>query len=207
MPEIEYTQTETITQDDNVTESEVTETVDETVETETKPEAEVKTFTEEQVQKMIQQRIAREKKVQEEAVKEAAKLAKMTADQKRDYEFQKLKEENESFRAEQSRNALRAEARTQLTDKGLVVNDAVLELVTQGSTAEEVKEAIDNVSELINSMVTAQLQKELAGKTPKRAGSVVTGPSTALTKDEILAMTDPIARQQAIRDNFKLFED
>lgn len=56
-------------------------------------------------------------------------------------------------------------------------------------------------------MVTAQLQKELAGKTPKRAGSVVTGPSTALTKDEILAMTDPIARQQAIRDNFKLFED
>lgn len=203
MPEL--TSSENITTETNVegTQAEVTE-VTETIEPAEK-KAEVKTFTEAEVQEMIKSRVQREKKLQDDAVKEAAKLAKMTADQKRDYEFEKLKQENESFKQEQSKSALRKEARTQLTDKGLVVNDDIINLVTQGTTAEEVKDAIDNVAELINGMVTAQLQKELVGSTPKRTGAVVTGSSKALTKDEIMLIKDPVERQKLIRENFDLF--
>lgn len=186
------------------TQTEVTKVTETTEPAEKK--AEVKTFTEAEVQEMIKSRVQREKKLQDDAVKEAAKLAKMTADQKRDYEFEKLKQENESFKQEQSKSALRKEARTQLTDKGLVVNDDIINLVTQGTTAEEVKDAIDNVAELINGMVTAQLQKELSGSTPKRTGTVVTGSSEALTKDEIMLIKDPVERQKLIRENFDLFE-
>lgn len=210
MPEL--TSTENITETNTELQPEVTQTeaekeITEITETaETAETEKVKTFTEAEVQKMIQERLSREKKAKEEAVKEAEKLAKMTKDQQRDYEYQKIKEENESLKAEQSRSALRKEAHAQLTDKGLVVNDEILSLVTQGTTAEEVKEAIDNVADLINGMVTSQLQKELAGSTPKRTGSVVTGSSKALTKDDILNIKDPIERQKAIRENFNLFE-
>ncbi len=204
MPELTSSENITATET-NVegTQAEVAQVTETTEPAEKK--AEVKTFTEAEVQEMIKSRVQREKKLQDDAVKEAAKLAKMTADQKRDYEFEKLKQENESFKQEQSKSALRKEARTQLTDKGLVVNDDIINLVTQGTTAEEVKDAIDNVAELINGMVTAQLQKELAGSTPKRTGAVVTGSSKALTKDEIMLIKDPVERQKLIRENFDLF--
>src|SRR5690606_17165595 len=75
-----------------------------------KPNKKEKLFTQEEVNRIVKERLARALKDKEEAIKEAEKLAKMNAEQKREYELEKLRRENEQLKKAQLRYELGREA-------------------------------------------------------------------------------------------------
>lgn len=125
-----------------------------------------KLFTQEQVNKMIQDRVARAIKDKEEAVKEAEKLAKMNAEQKREYELEKLKRENEELKAAQNRYELGREATKILSESGITATDEILEFVVR-EDAEKTGEAVKAFSELVDKISDEKMKEKLKGKPPK----------------------------------------
>lgn len=165
------------------------------------PTVEEPTFTQAQVDEMMKQRLAREKEKSDKAVEEAKKLAKMNADQKRDYELEKLKTENESLKAVQAHDEMKTEASKQFKVAGIGnVPDSVLEISAR-DTAENTSDAIKALTDWFNGAKEAAITELLKGKTPKVTGLT----NTTMTKDEIMKINDPVKRQQLIRENSSLF--
>lgn len=165
------------------------------------PTVEEPTFTQAQVDEMMKQRVAREKEKSDKAVEEAKKLAKMNADQKRDYQLEKLKTENESLKAVQAHDEMKTEASKQFKDAGIGnVPDSVLEISAR-DTAENTSDAIKALTDWFNGAKEAAITELLKGKTPKVTGLT----NTTMTKDEIMKINDPVKRQQLIRENSSLF--
>ena len=148
------------------------------------PQEEAKTFTQDEVNKMIEKRLAREKaklKAEtEEAVKtaqaEAAKLAKMNADQKREYEAQKKdeqiakqQEEIAKLKAETLRAELSRQVGSELQADGYPATVDVMEFVV-GRDAEETKARKDRFIAIIQADRKAQAEKRATGTTPKQYG-------------------------------------
>lgn len=157
-----------------------------------------KQFTQEEVDKIIADRLARAEKKKDEAVKEAEKLAKMNAQQKQEYENEKLKKELEELRAEKALGTMRSEARKMLADENIIANDGVLNFIVT-STADDTKANVEAFAKLFNDAVKAQVQQQLKQDTPD------TFKSSGLTKAEILTIQDDAQRQLAIANNLHLF--
>src|SRR5690625_4198620 len=100
-------------------------------ETSDEKENEEPKFTQEQVDKIIKDRLARAEDEREKAVKEAEKLAKMNAEQKREYELQKAKDENEKLKAELNRYELGKTATAILAESGIPADDEILSFVVR----------------------------------------------------------------------------
>lgn len=145
---------------------------------------ETKTFTQDEVNEMIKKRLAREKaklKAEtEEAVKtaqaEAAKLAKMNADQKREYEekkkdeqIAKQQEEISKLKAETLRAELSRQVGSELQTEGYPATVDVMEFVV-GRDAEETKARKDKFISIIQADRKAQAEKRATGTTPKQYG-------------------------------------
>ena len=145
---------------------------------------EAKTFTQDEVNEMIKKRLAREKaklKAEtEEAVKtaqaEAAKLAKMNADQKREYEekkkdeqIAKQQEEIAKLKAETLRAELSRQVGSELQADGYPATVDVMEFVV-GRDAEETKARKDKFISIIQADRKAQAEKRATGTTPKQYG-------------------------------------
>ena len=145
---------------------------------------EAKTFTQDEVNEMIKKRLAREKaklKAEtEEAVKtaqaEAAKLAKMNADQKREYEekkkdeqIAKQQEEIAKLKAETLRAELSRQVGSELQTEGYPATVDVMEFVV-GKDAEETKARKDKFISIIQADRKAQAEKRATGTTPKQYG-------------------------------------
>jgi len=145
---------------------------------------EAKTFTQDEVNEMIKKRLAREKaklKAEtEEAVKtaqaEAAKLAKMNADQKREYEekkkdeqIAKQQEEIAKLKAETLRAELSRQVGSELQTEGYPATVDVMEFVV-GMDAEETKARKDKFISIIQADRKAQAEKRATGTTPKQYG-------------------------------------
>lgn len=145
---------------------------------------EAKTFTQDEVNEMIKKRLAREKaklKAEtEEAVKtaqaEAAKLAKMNADQKREYEekkkdeqIAKQQEEIAKLKAETLRAELSRQVGSELQSEGYPATVDVMEFVV-GRDAEETKARKDKFISIIQADRKAQAEKRATGTTPKQYG-------------------------------------
>lgn len=128
-----------------------------------------------------------EKKV-EEAAEEAKKLAEMNAQQKAEYERDKLQKELDEERkqnAEFKRQATLAEmtktARKMLTDEGISAPDEILtRLVT--TDAEETKAAIDSYSKAFKEAVEIAVKDRLRGEIPKKGTGGISAPLTEVEK-------------------------
>lgn len=158
---------------------------------------EAKTFTQDEVNEMIKKRLAREKaklKAEtEEAVKtaqaEAAKLAKMNADQKREYEekkkdeqIAKQQEEIAKLKAETLRAELSRQVGSELQADGYPATVDVIEFVV-GRDAEETKARKDKFISIIQADRKAQAEKRATGTTPKQyGGGQKTDPFTSIMK-------------------------
>lgn len=160
-----------------------------------------KTFTQEDVDKMVKDRLARAEKDKEKAIKEAEKLAKMTADQKREYEFEKLQRENEKLKAAQNKYELGKEATKILSESGITATDEILEFVVR-EDAEKTSEAVKAFSELVDRISEERMKEKLKGKPPKKQA----GSPGAMTKESIMAIKDSAKRIQAIQDHPHLFK-
>ena len=170
--------------------------------TQTEPKQEDKQqpkYTDADVDEIVSKRLAKWEKQQAAKVEEAAKLAEMNAQQKAEYERDKVQKELDEYKRRDTVNAMVAESRRQLSEQGIAVSDDILVRLV-GETAEETKASVDAFSTAFTAAVEDAVKKQLAGKAP--AAGVAT---KTMTKEEILAIKDPIARQAAIRDNIGLF--
>lgn len=156
-------------------------------------------YTDADVDEIVSKRLAKWEKQQAAKVEEAAKLAEMNAQQQAEYERDKVQKELDEYKRRDTVNAMVAESRRQLSEQGIVVSDDILARLV-GETAEETKASVDAFSTAFAAAVEDAVKKQLAGKAP--AAGVAT---KTMTKEEILAIKDPIARQAAIRDNIGLF--
>lgn len=156
-------------------------------------------YTDADVDEIVSKRLAKWEKQQAAKVEEAAKLAEMNAQQKAEYERDKVQKELDEYKRRDTVNAMVAESRRQLSEQGITVSDDILSRLV-GETAEETKASVDAFSTAFTAAVEDAVKKQLAGKAP--AAGVAT---KTMTKEEILAIKDPIARQAAIRDNIGLF--
>ena len=156
-------------------------------------------YTDADVDEIVSKRLAKWEKQQAAKVEEAAKLAEMNAQQKAEYERDKVQKELDEYKRRDTVNAMVAESRRQLSEQGIAVSDDILARLV-GETAEETKASVDAFSTAFTAAVEDAVEKQLAGKAP--AAGVAT---KTMTKEEILAIKDPITRQAAIRDNIGLF--
>lgn len=156
-------------------------------------------YTDADVDEIVSKRLAKWEKQQAAKVEEAAKLAEMNAQQKAEYERDKVQKELDEYKRRDTVNAMVAESRRQLSEQGIAVSDDILARLV-GETAEETKASVDAFSTAFTAAVEDAVKKQLASKAP--AAGVAT---KTMTKEEILAIKDPIARQAAIRDNIGLF--
>ena len=105
---------------------------------------------------------------------EAAKLAKMTADKKAEYEREKREKELADREAAIVKRELHAEAVTQFTEKGLPAGLAdILDL----TSADNCKKSMEAVEKAFNEAVEKKVNDKLKGSTPKTGGSNQTGDS------------------------------
>lgn len=175
---------------------------DATATTQTEPKQDNKQqpkYTDADVDEIVSKRLAKWEKQQAAKVEEAAKLAEMNAQQKAEYERDKVQKELDEYKRRDTVNAMVAESRRQLSEQGIAVSDDILARLV-GETAEETKASVDAFSTAFTAAVEDAVKKQLAGKAP--AAGVAT---KTMTKEEILAIKDPITRQAAIRDNIGLF--
>lgn len=127
---------------------------------EEKEEKDERTFTQKELDDIVQQRLRRAEKEKQDAIDEAKKLAKMNADEKREYELEKLKQENEELKAVQIRFELGKEATKMLATSGITATDEILDFVVR-EDAETTSEAVKAFTELITDTADALVKEKL----------------------------------------------
>lgn len=143
--------------------------------TEKKPDdGDEKKYSDADVDKIVEKKFAKWKAKHEEdletAKKEAVKLAKMNADQKKDYELEKIKAENESLKADAAKIELGKEAAKILKESKIDATQDILDLVV-GSDADSTKANIDKFVGIIKAQIAAAEVERAKGKTPKSYGN------------------------------------
>lgn len=146
------------------------------------PKPPVKTYTQEEVEQMMKERVAREKRAADEAIKEAEKLAKMNADQKREYELEKLQSELAEYKKKDAFNGLSKEASKMLSEHNIHADDELLAFVVKDD-AEATKLAVDSFVALVNSKVTDGVKQALSGTPPKSNASSNSGVKNPFSKE------------------------
>lgn len=130
-----------------------------------------KTFTKDEVEQMISDRIKREREKAEADKAEAKRLAKMNADQKKDYEIDKQTKRAEEAEQKLARYEMQGQARKMFEESDVNVNDDDLSLVVTS----EAETTQDNVNKLIAfaKRIREDVKNEmLTGKTPKTNGNI-----------------------------------
>ncbi|MBQ7439058.1 MAG: DUF4355 domain-containing protein [Paludibacteraceae bacterium] len=168
-----------------------------------------KTYSEEEVNalidKAIERRLARERKDAEKktkAAEEAARLEKLTAEQKLQEKADALQKKIDELEEKEARAEMAKSARKMLSEENISIPDEIVSvLITKD--ADTTKDNVDAFVKVFKAAVQDGVREALKGKTPK-SGSVA---KTTMTKQEIEAIKDPIARQRAIRDNLALYRN
>lgn len=164
-----------------------------------------RTYTDDELDDIIAKKIAKERakheKELEEAKKEAEKLAKMNADQKKEYEIEQLKAENEKLKATQIKSELSREAAKLLGSEGIDATQDMLDFVV-GKDAESTQANIEKFTKIIKGQIEAAEVKRNTGNTPPSYNNSGTG----LTKEEILKEPDRAKRQELISEHMDLFK-
>lgn len=176
-----------------------------TVETDTsKASKDEKTFTQAEVDEIVKKRLGKENaKKQEEietAKNEAAKLAKMNADQKKDYELEQAKKSAEEANAKLAKYEMRDTARKMLAEKNLNLPDDQLDLVVTDQ-AEITKAKVDSLAKFAEAIRAEVKDGFLKGTTPRIKGNG----TKPITKKDIMKIKDPVKRQAEIAKHLDLF--
>ena len=166
---------------------------------ETAPKAEKK-YSDEDLDAIIAKKFAKWKADEEKKVKEAEKLAGMSAAEKAAHKMEEALKRAEEAEAKLTHMNMTKEARNILSEKNIDLSDELLEYLV-GEDAETTKDNIDDFAKVFNESVEKEVKRRLAGKTPRSKGG-----KTTMTKDEIMAIKDPVARRKAIAENMSLYE-
>lgn len=127
-------------------------------------------------------------------VEEANRLAQMNDKEKADHERKQMEDELALLKAEKAHNTMMTTARNMLKADGLTIPDEIVSVLVT-DTAEGTSEAVKAFSGLFQKAVDEAVKDKLAGSEPKK------GASSALTKEQIMAIKDDRERLKAIKDN------
>ena len=131
---------------------------------------EEKKYTDKDVDAIVNKRFAKWKTEQEQAIKsakeEAEKLAKMNAEQKQNYEIEKLQKENEKLKQEAAKVELSRSATGILAEKGIEATQDVLDFVV-GNDADDTNAKIDKLVKIVESQLKKAEIARATGTTPK----------------------------------------
>ena len=131
---------------------------------------EEKKYTDNDVDAIVNKRFAKWKTEQEQAGKrakeEAEKLAKMNAEQKQNYEIEKLQKENEKLKQEAAKVELSRSATGILAEKGIEATQDVLDFVV-GNDADDTNAKIDKLVKIVESQLKKAEIARATGTTPK----------------------------------------
>lgn len=160
-----------------------------------------KTFSEEEVNAIISKRFERWKKEQEKAEEEAKRLASMSAAEKAEAERDALQKKIDELLKRDNRNQMERSAKTVLAGLGYknVPDELIAQIITDD--ADTTKTACEAFAKYVGELVSNAVKERLPG-TKQPAG----GSESNMSKEEILAIEDPIERQKKIRENIKLFK-
>ena len=165
-----------------------------------KPEPQKK-YTDDDVNRLIDQKFAEWQKKQQKAVDEAKKLAEMNAQQKAEYERDKLQKELDELKKKDSLSEMTKTARKMLSDDGINISDELLAMMVN-TDAEQTKAAIDGFTKAFKDAVENAVKARLKGEPPKRGTG---GGGKSMTKEQIMDIKDPELRQKAMLENRELF--
>lgn len=157
-----------------------------------------KKYSEAELDAIVQQRIKDEQEKAARAKTEAERLAQMNAQEKVEYERDQLQQKLDEMEKERAIAQMTSTARKMLADVNINVSDDIVSMLVSDD-ADKTKAAVDGFISLFNQSVQNAVKDALKGNPPK-AGNAAT-----VTKEQIMAIKDPIARQNAIRENFELF--
>ena len=131
---------------------------------------------------------------------EAERLAAMNAQERAEHDRDEWKSKYEELYKQNTKATLTAEARKIISDAGIAnVSDELISRLV-GEDAETTKSAVDGFVTAYNSAVQAGITNAAKKPSPKGGSS-----SNSVTKDDILAIKDPIERQRMMRKHHKLF--
>lgn len=147
--------------------TELTETVDtqENVDT-VQEEKHERTFTRAEIGKMLSAERSKWDKEQEAKESEAKKLAKMNADEKKDYQLKQREQELADREQAIARKELTAEAKSMLSERDLPVE---LVAVVDLSSADSVTESINTVQKAWSEAVQKGVSERLKGGAPMKS--------------------------------------
>ena len=162
---------------------------------------ETKTYSAEEVAKLIQaeadrrtnQALAKQKKEYEKKLS----LSSLDEQQRKEAEAQMKIEELQSQLAAFQIEKNRSELKSVLSSRGLSAEFA--DIINIGDDIEEAQANIDKLDKLFHDSVKAEVEKRLAGNSPKGSG----GQSQPMTKEEFLKL--PMHEMQRLMDSNKEF--
>ncbi len=165
-----------------------------------------KKYTDADVDEIVKRKRAKWQEEQTKALEaekakadEAAKLAAMNATEKAEYEKAQLQAEVDALKAEKQHNLLSAEVRKSLAEAGVSAPDGLVDTLVR-STADDTKAAVAAFIQLYSDAVNVGVKDALKGSAPTGGA-----PAPAITKAEIMAVKDTIARQRLIAEHMELF--
>lgn len=138
-----------------------------------------KKYSDEDVNKLIDMKFAEWQKKKDKEVDEAKKLADMNAQQKAEYERDKLQKELDDYKRKDALAEMSKTARKMLSDEGINISDELLSrLIT--TDAAETKSAVDSFTKLFKAAVDDAVKDKARGTTPKN----ITNNSDAMSEIE-----------------------
>lgn len=165
-------------------------------ETETTQEQTI-TMTEKELQSAIDKRVSQALATQKQKLEEANKLANMSAEERREAEYQEKIKVLEEREAKLARAELMTELTKQLSEKNLPVESADFLI---GKDADATSANLKAFEKMFNKAVSVQVASKLGGNAPQAS----TNETGAITKEQFSKMT--LAQQsQLYRDNPELY--
>ena len=158
-----------------------------------------KKYSDADLDKIIENKFAKWQKQQAKAVDEAKKLANMTAQERVEHERDKLKAELDALKKANAVAEMEKTARGILQNDGVNIPDVIISSLV-ADDAEATSANVKAFSKAFKAAVQAEVKSQLSHKSPSTGAT-----GKAMTKEEINKITDPVKRQEAIRNNMNLY--
>lgn len=157
-------------------------------------------YTDEDVDRILNQKFAKWQKEQEKKTSEAERLGKMTAEEKANARIKAMEDRLHEYETREARTEMMKEARVILQGDNLHLTDALLaNLIAED--AETTKVNVETFTEMFNAAVERAVKDRVKSDPPRKGA-----PSTGLTKEQIMKVTNRAERQRLIKENFDLFQ-
>lgn len=161
-------------------------------------EAQEKLYSNEDVDKLINRKFAEWQAKKDKEINEAQKLAEMNAQQKAEYERDQLQSQLDEYKKREAISEMSKTARSILSEQNINISDGLVAMLV-AEDADTTSENVNAFAKAFKEAVKNAVESKIAHKDPKIGGA------KTITKKDIMAIKDTVARQKAIAENIELF--